>query len=255
MKTAALILLTISVCAFAAHETQTKVRTRPLPQTTPTPTSAPEPTKRNVRTREAAGAARSGSLEKKSFDYEWEFTQPEFRNKRIFIKHDINGKGEIVFERAESEEVRDPLTVSPATLERINAKLKKLDFLTSKEDYQYEKDYSHLGKQTFRYRSGNVSREVRLNYTTNPDMAAILDEYRRIGNQAMWVFDVLLARDSHPLDTPGLMDGLDSLLKINEISDADQMVPFLKEISVDERFPLIARNHALRIINRIENKR
>jgi uncharacterized protein (UPF0147 family) len=51
------------------------------------------------------------------------------------------------------------------------------------------------------------------------------------------------------------MDALDSLIKRNEISDASQMLPFLKELSSDERLPLIARNHAARIIKTMEKQK
>jgi uncharacterized protein (UPF0147 family) len=50
------------------------------------------------------------------------------------------------------------------------------------------------------------------------------------------------------------MDRLDSLLKRDEISDPSQMLPLLKELSNDERIPLIARNKAARIIKEIEKK-
>lgn len=241
------IILSFLVCASV--EAQTKVRPRPTP--TPTPSTEPAPTKKNSRAPQADAA--NSETQQRSFDYFWEFSQPRFQTKKIVVRHDVNGRGDVVFERSESEEaVTEPITVSAMALERINSALKALNFLESKEDYQYEKDYSHLGNQVFRFKSDGKGREVRINYTTNTQMAAVLDEYRKIGNQAMWVFDVTLARDMHPLDTPGQIDALDSLLKRNEISDPQQLLPFLKEISLDERFPLIARNHAGRLIKRIE---
>jgi uncharacterized protein (UPF0147 family) len=51
------------------------------------------------------------------------------------------------------------------------------------------------------------------------------------------------------------LDELDSLVRRNEISDAGQMVPFLQKLSEDERVPLIARNHAAKIIKTIEKAR
>ncbi|MCA1625163.1 MAG: hypothetical protein LC778_15470 [Acidobacteria bacterium] len=52
-----------------------------------------------------------------------------------------------------------------------------------------------------------------------------------------------------------MFDALDSLVKRDEISDAPQMIPFLRELSNDERIPLIARNHASRIVKTIEKKK
>jgi hypothetical protein len=45
---------------------------------------------------------------------------------------------------------------------------------------------------------------------------------------------------------------MESLLKRNALSDAQQLLPLLKELSTDERVPLIARNHALRLIKKIQ---
>jgi uncharacterized protein (UPF0147 family) len=48
------------------------------------------------------------------------------------------------------------------------------------------------------------------------------------------------------------MDQLETMLKRNSLSDATQLLPLLTEISTDEHLPLIARNHAQRLIKKIE---
>ena len=78
-------------------------------------------------------------------------------------------------------------------------------------------------------------------------MKAVLGEYRKLGQQTVWVMQVRTARDMRPLDTPGLMDILEDYLKRNELSDPVGLVPFLEELMDDERLPLIARNKAGRI--------
>jgi uncharacterized protein (UPF0147 family) len=64
-----------------------------------------------------------------------------------------------------------------------------------------------------------------------------------------------ISRENQPLNAPGLMDELDADLRRNEISDPTQMLPLLKEISNDERIPLIARNHATRLMEKIEKEK
>jgi hypothetical protein len=49
-----------------------------------------------------------------------------------------------------------------------------------------------------------------------------------------------------------LLEGLESLMKRDSISDPKQLVPLLKEVSTDEHLPLIARNHAIRLLKMIE---
>ena len=53
-------------------------------------------------------------------------------------------------------------------------------------------------------------------------------------------------------NAPGLMTELESMLTRNELSDPKQLVPLLTELKTDEHIPLIARNHADRILKRIE---
>jgi len=42
------------------------------------------------------------------------------------------------------------------------------------------------------------------------------------------------------------------MLKRNALSDPQQLVPLLKDITSDEHLPLIARNHAARLLKQID---
>ena len=95
-------------------------------------------------------------------------------------------------------------------------------------------------------------RTVTFNWTANKDAKALADEYRKIGNQAIWVFEITVARENQPLESPKMLDNLDSLIRRKEISDTAQMLPLLQGLSNDERIPLIARNHAAKLIKQIE---
>lgn len=185
--------------------------------------------------------------------YFYEFGQPDFVISKIVIEHDETGRGTITFtKKMFGDNVTDPLTVSTSALERINSAYSALNFIDSSESYQYEKDYSHLGVTTFRLKKGDKHRTAVFNYTVNKDAKTLVDEYRRIGNQFIWIFDFTVARENQPLETPRLLDSLDSLLRRNEISDPLQMLPLLKGMKDDERIPLISRNHAGKLVERIE---
>lgn len=185
--------------------------------------------------------------------YFYEFAQPEFTISKTVIEHDETGRGTITFTRKLfSETVSDPLQVSPAALERINEAYAALNFMNSNESYQYEKDYSHLGVSTFKLKRAGQQRTAVFNYTINKDAKALSDEYRKLSNQFVWIFDITLARENQPLESPKLVDWLDSLLRRNEISDPTQMIPLLKSLMDDERIPLIARNHAGKLVEKIE---
>ncbi len=66
------------------------------------------------------------------------------------------------------------------------------------------------------------------------------------------MFDLKLAREMQPLNAPGLMDEMEWDLTRGELSDPYQLVPLLKDLLTDERIPLIARNHAGRLLKKIE---
>jgi len=187
--------------------------------------------------------------------YFYEFAQPEFLISKMVIEHDDSGRGTVKFtKKLFTETITDPLQVSPAALERINAAYAALNFIDSNESYQYEKDYSHLGVATFRLKKAGKERTAVFNYTVNKDAKALADEYRKLGNQYVWIFEITLARENQPLESPKLLDSLDSQIRRNEISDPTQLLPLLKSLADDERIPLISRNHAAKLVEKIGKK-
>ncbi len=185
--------------------------------------------------------------------YFYEFSKSDFVISKIYIEHDENGKGKITFQKKDfAEPITDPIQLSPATLERVKAVWQALNFLDSTENYQYEKDFSNLGTMKFTMKKNGREREAKFNWTENKDAKTLADEYRRIGQQFIWIFDITVARENQPLESPKLLDSLDSMVRRKEISDTVQMIPLLNELSNDERIPLIARNHATKLIKQIE---
>jgi hypothetical protein len=100
---------------------------------------------------------------------------------------------------------------------------------------------------------GSLKRTAEFNWTNNKDALELANEYRRVADQAILVFDISIARETQPLNTPKLMDEFELHLRLNGLSDPQQLVPLLTDLSTDEHLPLITRNHALRLIKKIEN--
>ena len=263
---AVLVSITISGLAVSFFgQTKKPAKKNVKPTATPTPQTSPietvkaeivkMPTKRNERP--ANENSSNNSVQTKDApNYFYEFSQPAFTISKILIEHDESGKGKISFMRSISNEmITDPIEVSPAALERINAALIALDFFNSTESYQYEKDYSHLGNITLKITKNDKTRETKYNWTTNANAKILADEYRKISNQYIWLFDMNLSRVNQPLESPKLLDAIDNYLRRNELSDAAQLIPFFKELGNDERLPLIARNHATRLIEKIEKEK
>ena len=220
----------------------------------PTPEAVPEtPVKKNERPLDAAatpdtkansrnGANNAASAANPAPAYSYEFDRPGFTYPRILIEHDDAGKGKISFKKDGYDDfLADPLQLSAVTIQTLKASFAALNFLESNDNYQYAKDFSNMGNVTITLRRDGRTRSTKYNWTENKDARILMDEYRRIANEYTWKFEIMIGRENQPLQTPGMMDGMDSLLRQNEISDPPHLVPFLTELSNDERLPLMAR--------------
>lgn len=212
------------------------------------------PAKHNTRPgRAPAAGAPVNNNSTDPVKYSYEFSQPKFYVKHIVLKHDANGRGTVTFERLnEDVAVEEPLQLSAAALAKITNAWQSLNFLDSQEDYQSSKQFPHLGTMKIGMERGDRKRVAEFNWTNNNNAETLINEYRKAADQAIWIFDVSVGRQNQPLNLPKLMEALESLLNRNGISDAQQLLPLLKDMSGDERVPLIARNHALRLIKKIQ---
>jgi uncharacterized protein (UPF0147 family) len=209
--------------------------------------------KHNARPQQSAAAAVSGETKTDAVKYSYEFSQPKFYIKHIVIEHDANGRGTVTFERLnEDTPVTEPIALSPNALARIGAAWQSLQFLDSNTDYQSSKQFPHLGTMRIGMERGEQKRVAEFNWTNNRDAETLVNEYRKAADQAIWIFDIAIARENQPLNAPKLMEAMESMLKRNAVSDPRQLIKLLQEISTDEHVPLIARNHALRLIKQIQ---
>jgi hypothetical protein len=210
------------------------------------------PGKHNSRPNQATSSA-SPISSSDTAKYTYEFTQPKFYVKHIVLEHDANGRGTVTFERLnEDSSITEPLQLSPNALARINASWQALQFLDSTADYQASKQFPHLGTMRIGMQRGDRKRVAEFNWTNNTDASMLVNEYRKAADQAILLFDISIARQNQPLNAPKLMEVMESLLNRNGFSDPQQLLPLLKDLSTDEHIPLIARNHALRLIKKIQ---
>ncbi len=127
-----------------------------------------------------------------------------------------------------------------------------MKFLDSKASYQGERTYPSYGKSRLRMKQGGRERTAEFNYASDPDAFALADEYRRAADQSVFVFELTIALESQPLETPKLINRLDSLVDGTRLSDPQQLIPFLRQLTTDERVPLVGRNQAIRVLKKLE---
>jgi hypothetical protein len=184
--------------------------------------------------------------------YTWEFNQPQFVVSHIVIEHDSLGHGTVTFVQHNETPIIEPVQLSTTALGRIFNLWTELRFLDSDENYQAAKNFAHLGVYKIRLDDGKRQRTAEFNWSDNKTAWALINEYRHAADQTILVFNIKLAREMQPLNAPQLMTELESMLTRNELSDPHQLVPLLTELRTDEHIPLIARNHADRILKKIE---
>jgi hypothetical protein len=185
--------------------------------------------------------------------YSYEFTKAEFLISHILIEHDALGRGKITFQRrGEEAPIVEPVELSIAALGRIMGLWSELHFLDSTENYQTAKSFAHLGTYRLHLEDGKRQRTAEFNWSNNKEAWTLANEYRRVSDQAILIFNLQLAREMQPLNAPQLLNEMEMLLSRDGLSDPYQLVPLLKELKTDEHIPLIARNHADRILKKIE---
>ena len=232
---AALIVLSAAISIYAQDQSGVKHNARPQ-QTAAAPVD-PSESKSNVS----------------AVKYTYEFSQPKFVVSHITLEHDANGRGTVTFQRLNEEvPVVEPLNLSTAVLERIKSAWQSLQFLDSATEYQSSKQFPHLGTMRIGMQLGERKRVAEFNWTNNTDASTLVNEYRKAADQAILIFDISIARENQPLNAPKLMEVMESYLKRDGLSDPQQLLKLLQELSTDEHVPLIARNHALRLIKKIQ---
>jgi hypothetical protein len=214
----------------------------------------PAGAKHNSRPQQVAdSSAVSDAAKTDAVKYSYEFSQPKFYVKHIVIEHDANGRGTVTFERLnEDTPISEPIELSTNALARITSSWQALQFLDTETNYQSDKQFPHLGTMRIGMQRGERKRVAEFNWTNNSDASKLVSEYRKAADQAILVFDISIARENQPLNAPKLMELFETLLKRDGLSDPRQLLPLLKDLSTDEHVPLIARNHALRLIKQIE---
>ena len=272
---AALVLTGAAFDTVSARQQKRRKSARPTaPSVIVTPAPAATPAKKNARLDGAATSNTSAASVAPRAEgdgvtslavakpvaeetrYTFEFAQPEFPVSRYVIEHDAAGRGSLSFRR-KTDGLNDPpvveqFEISPAAAARILAAWAALNFLDSQESYQADKKFPHLGTMRLGMKgAGGRARLAEFNWTNQEHAERLVREYKGLAEQQLFVFDITLARQYQPSEVIKILKRLEFLLKQNNLSDAAQLLPLLRDLVTDERVPLIARNHVERLIKTI----
>jgi hypothetical protein len=187
--------------------------------------------------------------------YRYLFENPRFTVPVQELEFDSAGQGQFRFKRKDSDEIVNKLSVSSEVLTQIQLLLDGLNFLASSEDYQHKKDFSHLGNMTITYSRDGKERTVKFNYTDNQSMSRLSDIFRNLVTQETRIFELESVIANDPISAPSQLRMLESELKSKRVADPHRFDPILKNIKLDESIPLIARNHADRLLTMISKEK
>src|SRR2546423_327801 len=80
----------------------------------------------------------------------------------------------------------------------------------------------------------------------------LADIFRGIATQEMPLFDIETSEQFQPLDLPRLLDAIENDLRLQRITEPERLLAKLQEVAGNPTQPLIARNHATRMVNDIK---
>ena len=246
---------TLVTTAAVAQTKKKPAIKKPVQPVAAKPQPTPEPTPENKAKKNERPAAADQTPKIPAFTpvYFYEYSRPGFLTEKVWIEHDETGKGKITFKKLDSDEtITDPIELSLGTMAKLKEAFANLTFLDSTESYQYEKDYPHMGNIAITVKKDGKSRTAKYNWTLNKDAKQLMETYRGVGQEYVWRFEVNLAMEMQPLQTPSLMDEITMYVNRNEIPDPPHLIPILTKLSTDERMPLMARNRAAKLIKEIE---
>lgn len=185
--------------------------------------------------------------------YRYYFENERFTTPYQEVLIDGDGRGSYRFKKKDQDELTITFQVSPRILVDISSNLDRLSFLGSEENYQHRKDFSHLGTITISYQAGERRREAKFNYTDNEMINNLVRIFRGVTIQENRIFEIDLVRSTDPISMPAQLRLLEGELKSRNIADTSRLNGILKDLIGDESVPLIARNHADRLLRQIEN--
>lgn len=201
---------------------------------------------------ELTGPAHGGTA---GAHYRYLFENPRFTTPVQELEFDGSGQGRFRFKRKDSDEIVNKLAVSSEVLTRLQLLFDDMNFLASNEGYQHKKDFSHLGNMTITYSRDGKERTVKFNYTDNQSMSRLNDIFRNIVTQETRIFELEAVIANDPISAPAQLRMLESELKSKRVADPHRFDPILKNIKLDEGVPLIARNHADRLLLMISKEK
>ncbi len=183
--------------------------------------------------------------------YHYLFENPRFTTPVQEVEFDGAGRGRYRFQKKDQEETVLTFEVSGALLSQVQTLFDSLNFLESNEEYQHKKDFSHLGTKAITFSRGGRERTVKFNYTENQSLNRLADIFQNLATQETRFYELEAVRASDPISTPAQLRLLEGELKSKHIADPGRFEKVLQEIKLDEGVPLIARNHAERLLQMI----
>ena len=197
----------------------------------------------------AIARTQAGEPARLTFIKKFPGSQPEY------IHVQVKENGEAVYQGGTIAEPEEPESFqlsdkTTAELFRLAAELEYFLGLT----LDVSKPVARMGEKTFVYEKGPDRREVKFNFTHNEsgkDLQQLFENIAR-GRHLLWELDYRARFDR--LGVPEVLRQFDAALTDGKLVDEEEFIPILEKVADNARLMKLARSHARRLIERIENQ-
>jgi hypothetical protein len=171
-----------------------------------------------------------------------------------YTRVEVTENGSAIFQGGKIAEPEEPetFTLSPETtkeLFRLAAALGYFRNLT----LEFPKKIANMGEKTFVYEKGARHGEVKYNFTQNKSAQRLQTLFENIAIGRNLMGELAFRARFDRLGVAESLRKFDRALTEGQLVDLPEFVPVLARIEKDRRIMKLARNHAGRLIARLEN--
>jgi len=162
----------------------------------------------------------------------------------LCIDLDSEAVGQARFARRDDDDIRIPITLSPAGRTQFLAMISATKYLENAKNYESRKKVADLGKKRLTLEMPSGRREAEFNYSDLKEVNALVTFLEGLIVQEALVNDLGWALQFDRLGIPERLDQLERILKQGHIVDPKSMLDVLATIDRDESIVNYARAHA-----------
>lgn len=171
-----------------------------------------------------------------------------------YTRVEVSENGSAIFQGGKIADPEEPetFTLSPETTKEIFRLAAELGYFRNLT-LEVSRKIASMGEKTFVYEKGARRGEVKYNYTRNESAQQLQSLFENIAQGRTLMGELAFRARFDRLGVAESLREFDRALTSGRLVDLPEFVPVLARIEKDRRLMKLARNHAGRLIARLEN--